>query len=83
MQVSNPVGVSENLRYSSLLAAEEENLIYNEKMYWISPALKYMKFLFLWCGFVFVVLFLFALFCFVITACLQGMNSEGLKDLTV
>lgn len=32
MQVSNPVGVLENLRYSSLIAAEEKNLIYNEKM---------------------------------------------------
>lgn len=39
MQVSNPVGVLENLRYSSLLAAEEKNLIYNEKMYWVFPAL--------------------------------------------
>lgn len=86
-QVSNPVAVLENLRYSSLLAAEEKNLIYNEKMYWLPPALNYIKFHFLWCGlgdlllwFCFFVLFLF---CFVITACLQNMNSGGLKDLTV
>lgn len=49
-QVSNPVGVLENLRYSSLLAAEEKNLIYNEKMYRLSAALDYIKFHFLWCG---------------------------------
>lgn len=35
MQVTNPVGVLENLRYSSVLTAEgkKTHLIYNEKIY--------------------------------------------------